>query len=350
MANEHGDSDPSAPTEPVADPHAAEPIAAEAPAPEAPAPELPPAAPEPPPPEPPLIHPPPPPPRQRGGCLGGLVKLVLVVVFVIPLVWVAIGRLVPPPVTPLMLIRLPEGNGLDYRWRPISRISPALVQAAVAAEDSRFCEHHGFDYRAIEKAMAHNERRPNRIRGGSTISQQTAKNVFLWQGRSYLRKGMEAYFTVLTEGLWGKRRIMETYLNVVEWGPGIYGAEAAAQRYFGTDAAHLSNVQASRLAAILPNPRKWSADEPGVYVQRRSRRIGGAMGTVRIDGLAACVGRLSGFVPREPPIEDAAPPPPPRAASAPPATPAPEPEPSSTPVQTPDAALSASSAPPSPDE
>ena len=346
MANEHGDSDPSAPAEPAAElAQAADPIAAEAPAPGPP-----PAAPAPPQPGPPLFQPPPPSARRRGGCLGGLIKLVLVVVFVIPLVWVAIVRLVPPPVTPLMLIRLPEGNGLDYRWRPISRISPALVQAAIAAEDSRFCEHHGFDYRAIEKAMAHNERRPGRIRGGSTISQQTAKNVFLWQGRSYLRKGLEAYFTVLTEGLWGKRRIMETYLNVVEWGPGIYGAEAAAQRYFGTDAAHLTNVQASRLAAILPSPLKWRADAPGAYVQKRSRRIGGAMGTVRIDGLAACVGRLSGFVPREPPIEDAAPPPPPRAASAPPASPTPEPEPSSAPPPAPDAAPSASSATPSPDE
>ncbi len=198
--------------------------------------------------------------------------------------------------------------------------------------------------------MAHNERRPGRIRGGSTISQQTAKNVFLWQGRSYLRKGLEAYFTVLTEGLWGKRRIMETYLNVVEWGPGIYGAEAAAQRYFGVDAAHLTNLQASRLAAILPSPLKWRADVPGAYVQKRSRRIGGAMGTVRTDGLAACVGRLSGFVPREPPVADAAPPPPPRAVSTTPVSAPPEPEPSSAPVQPLDAAPAESSAAPSPDE
>ena len=268
-----------------------------------------------------------------------MIKLVLVVVFVIPLAWVAIYRLLPPPVTPLMVVRLTQGNGLDYRWRPISQISPALVQAAVAAEDSRFCEHHGFDFHAIEKAMAHNERRPNRIRGGSTISQQTSKNVFLWQGRSYLRKGLEAYFTVLTEGLWGKRRIMETYLNVVEWGPGIYGAEAAAQRYFGTDAAHLSNVQASRLAAILPSPLKWRADQPGPYVQRRTRRIGGAMGTVRNDGLAACVGRLSGVVPREAPIPDAAPPPPPRA-------PEPEPPPSASPEASPEAPSPPSAAAP----
>jgi monofunctional biosynthetic peptidoglycan transglycosylase len=140
--------------------------------------------------------------------------------------------------------------------------------------------------------MAHNEQKPGRIRGGSTISQQTAKNVFLWPGRSYVRKGLEAYFTVLIEGLWGKRRIMEVYLNVVELGPGIYGAEAAAERYFGVDAAHLSAGQAARLAAVLPSPLRWSAENPGPYVRRRSRRIGGAIGTVRVDGLAACVGKI----------------------------------------------------------
>ena len=213
----------------------------------------------------------------------------LIVLVGLPLIWVGVYRILPPPMTPLMAIRLTQGRGWDYRWRPITSISPALVQAAVAAEDARFCEHHGFDFQAIEKAARHNERRPGRIRGGSTVSQQTAKNAFLWPARSYVRKGLEAYFTVLIEALWGKRRIMEVYLNVVEWGPGIYGAEAAAQRYFGVDAAHLSSAQASRLTAILPSPLKWRAAAPGPYVQRRSRRIGGAMGTVRQDGLAACV-------------------------------------------------------------
>jgi monofunctional biosynthetic peptidoglycan transglycosylase len=139
--------------------------------------------------------------------------------------------------------------------------------------------------------MAHNERRPNRVRGGSTISQQAAKNVFLWPARSYVRKGLEAYFTVLTEVLWGKRRIMEIYLNVAEWGPGIYGAQAAAERYFGVDASDLTPQQASRLAAILPSPLKWKPVRPGRYVARRSRRIVAASGTVRADGLAACVYR-----------------------------------------------------------
>jgi monofunctional biosynthetic peptidoglycan transglycosylase len=222
-----------------------------------------------------------------------LLIIILVVVVAIPVALVGLYRFVPPPVTPLMLLRLPKDHGLDYRWRPLSRLSPALVQAAIGAEDARFCEHHGFDFKAIRQAMAHNERKPGRIRGGSTISQQTAKNVFLWPGRSYVRKGLEAYFTVLIEALWGKRRIMEVYLNVVELGPGIYGAEAAAERYFGVDAAHLSAGQAARLAAVLPSPLRWSAENPGPYVRRRSRRIGGAIGTVRVDGLAACVGKIA---------------------------------------------------------
>ncbi len=240
--------------------------------------------------------------RPRRHILRTLLIAVLVAVFVIPTAWVAVYRLVPPPVTPLMLLRLGEGHGLDYRWRPLSQISPALVQAAVAAEDARFCEHHGFDVDALKKAMANNQRRPGKIRGGSTISQQTAKNAFLWPARSFVRKGVEAYFTVLIEGLWGKRRIMETYLNIVEMGPGIYGAEAAAHRYFGTDAAHLSNLQASRLAAILPDPLKWKAASPGPYVQKRSRRIGGRRphgpqrrpGRLRRPAERLCAARVAG--------------------------------------------------------
>jgi len=229
-------------------------------------------------------------PRRRG-LLGRLVMLVLIVTIAAPLLAVTVSRFTPPLMTPLMAMRLVEGRGWDYRWRPISEISPALVQAAVAAEDARFCSHHGFDFQAMRKALAHNEKRPGKVRGGSTISQQAAKNVFLWPARSYVRKGMEAYFTVLTEALWGKRRIMEVYLNVAEWGPGIYGAQAASERYFGVDAADLTPSQASRLAAILPSPLKWKAVHPGRYVAKRSRRIVAASGTVRADGLAACVYR-----------------------------------------------------------
>ena len=200
-------------------------------------------------------------------------------------------RFVPPPFTILMVQRVVEGKGWDYRWRSLDRMSPALVQAAIAAEDSRFCEHNGFDFEAMEKAWKNNQR-GGRVKGGSTISQQTAKNVFLWPARSYVRKGLEAYFTVLIETLWGKRRIMEVYLNVAEMGSGTYGVEAASRRYFGVSADKVTRAQAARLVAILPNPLKYRAVKPGKYVAGRSRRIGAAAGTVRNDGLAACVGKM----------------------------------------------------------
>jgi monofunctional biosynthetic peptidoglycan transglycosylase len=224
-----------------------------------------------------------------------LVVWTFVLVVVAPVGMTLIYRFVPPPLTILMVQRVFEGKGLDYRWRPIDRISPALVQAAIASEDAKFCEHHGFDFEAMEKAMEANKRRPGRLRGGSTISQQTAKNVFLWPGKGvtrYIRKGLEVYSTVLIETLWGKRRIMEVYLNVAEMGAGTYGAEAAAQRYFGIPASQLTRAQAARLVAILPNPLKYKAVGSGPYVSRRTRRIGAAAGTVRNDGLAACVGKL----------------------------------------------------------
>lgn len=215
-----------------------------------------------------------------------------VITVVIPVGMTVIYRFVPPPVTILMIQRVFEGKGWDYRWRSIDRISPALVQAAIAAEDARFCTHNGFDFEAMEKAWKSNQRGGKRIKGGSTISQQTAKNVFLWPARSYVRKGLEAYYTGLIEAIWGKRRIMEVYLNVAEMGAGTYGAEAAARRYFGVSADQLTRAQAARLVAILPNPLKYKAVQPGRYVAGRSRRIGAAAGTVRNDGLAACVGRM----------------------------------------------------------
>jgi len=226
---------------------------------------------------------------RKGGLLRRLIVWFLVIAVLFPVALTALYRFAPPPITFLMIERLFEGHGLHREWRPLSEMSPALPRAVIAAEDQRFCEHNGFDFDAIEKAMAHNERRPNRIRGGSTISQQTAKNVFLWPQRSYVRKGLEAYFTVLIETLWGKRRIMEVYLNTVEWGPGLYGAEAAARRNFGVGADRLSPAQAARLAAILPSPLKWRAAAPGPYVQRRSRKIGAASGAVRRDGLSDCL-------------------------------------------------------------
>jgi monofunctional biosynthetic peptidoglycan transglycosylase len=231
-------------------------------------------------------------PKARRGVFGRLVRtlflLVLIFLFVGPAIVVAVYRFVPPPMTFLMVQRMVEGRGFDRRWVPLRSISPTLVRAVIAAEDARFCEHHGFDVAAIQKAMRANER-GKKLRGGSTISQQTAKNVFLWPRRDWIRKGLEAWFTVLIEVIWGKERIMEVYLNSIEWGPGVYGAEAAAQRNFRVSAARLSPAQAARLAAIVPKPLSWKAARPGPYIQRRSGKIGAAAGTVRRDGLAGCV-------------------------------------------------------------
>ena len=196
-----------------------------------------------------------------GGCFIGLVLLVM------------IYRLVPPPVTPLMLIRAVEGHGLTKSWRPLGVISPQLVHAVMASEDAKFCEHHGFDWEAIDEAWQRYRRGVGKLRGASTISMQTAKNVFLWPGRDWIRKGLEAYFTVLIEFVWGKKRIIETYLNVVEWGPGIYGAAAAAQFYFHKPPSALNAEEAARLAAILPDPLKWSASRPDRYVAERAAII-----------------------------------------------------------------------------
>src|SRR5258706_7173742 len=218
-----------------------------------------------------------------------LIGAVLLIVQIVPPLLVLIYRFAPPPITILMVERLIQGRGMDHRYTPIGRISPVMTRAVIAAEDSTFCSHHGFDLNAIEKAMAHNERRPGRIRGGSTISQQAAKNVFLWPERSWVRKGLEAYYAVLIELIWGKQRIMEIYLNTVEMGPGVYGVESAARRYFHHGADHLTPVEAARLAAILPSPLKWKAANPGPYVRKRTGRIGAASGTVRRDGLADCV-------------------------------------------------------------
>ena len=153
------------------------------------------------------------------------------------------------------------GRGVTKDWMPLSRIDPDMARAAIAGEDARFCSHNGFDFRAISAAAVRNAQ-GRRIRGGSTISQQTAKNAFLFQGGGYLRKAAEAYFTVLIEALWGKRRIMEVYLNIAETGIGTYGVEAAAVRYFHHDATHLSSTEAARIAAVLPLPKKRAAIDP----------------------------------------------------------------------------------------
>ena len=229
---------------------------------------------------------------RKGGFLGrmvrGLLLLLLVFGLIGPLLAVTAYRFVPPPVTWLMIQRVFEGRGITREWRDIDEISPRVVRAVMAGEDAKFCSHMGFDVEALEKAFEHNAK-SDRIRGGSTISQQTAKNVFLWPQRSYVRKGLEAYFTALIELIWGKRRIMEVYLNSIEWGPGLYGVEAAAQKNFGVGADKLTAAQAARLAAILPSPLKWRAAKPGPYVQRRARRIGAAAAFIGRDGMADCV-------------------------------------------------------------
>jgi len=186
-------------------------------------------------------------------------------------------RFVPVPCTILMLQRCVEQkmNGrpvkLDKRWVPIERMSRNLPRAVATAEDQKFEEHVGFDFEAIEKAAKYNERHHGRkVRGASTISQQCAKNVFLWPSRSWARKGLEVYFTFLIEMCWSKERIMEVYLNVIEMGPGVYGAEAASRYYFHKPAARLTRQEAARIAAVLPNPRRWSASRPTPYILKRT--------------------------------------------------------------------------------
>ena len=219
----------------------------------------------------------------------------LLILALIPIGGVVLHRFVPPLFTILMVQQAAAGQGMDYRWRSLDHISPRLVEAVIAAEDARFCQHHGFDVEAIQKAMEANERAEQRgsgkRRGASTISQQTAKNVFLWPSRDWVRKGLEVGYTGLIEAVWGKRRIMEMYLNVAEWAPGVYGAEAASQHWFNKSAENLSAREAARLAAILPSPRRYRAADPGPYVRRRASRIQAAMGTVREQGLDACVDR-----------------------------------------------------------
>ena len=206
-----------------------------------------------------------------------LLKIVLWFVG-ISLFFVVFFKFVPVPFTPLMVIRGIENKVagkevfFSHDWEPIENISMNLQKAVIASEDGTFLKHNGFDFVAMQKAYKSNER-GRRIKGGSTISQQTAKNVFLWQGRSYLRKGLEAYFTVLIEIIWGKERIMEVYLNSIEMGNGVYGAQAATEHWYRKDASSLTLIQAAGIAAILPNPRKYSATSSSTYINRRKAKI-----------------------------------------------------------------------------
>lgn len=207
-----------------------------------------------------------------------VVKKVILYFFVFSILGVLIYAIIPVPFTPLMLIRTIEkiSSGemptFNRDWEPISNISPNMQLAVIGAEDQKFYDHFGFDTEAIGKAFKNNKK-GRRIKGGSTITQQTAKNVFLWPGRSYLRKGFEAYFSFLIEILWSKKRILSVYLNNIEMGDGIYGAQAAAKYYFHKDAENLSKSEAAAIAAVLPNPRKWRPDKPTGYIQKRKNKI-----------------------------------------------------------------------------
>ena len=207
-------------------------------------------------------------------------KWIVVAFFASTILSVVMFRFLPVWVTPLMVIRcyqqVSEGRELklSHDWEPLENISPSLPVAVMASEDARFLEHHGFDYKAIEHAAKRNREHPEKRKlGASTISQQTAKNVFLWPGRSWVRKGFEAYFTVLIEMLWSKQRIMEVYLNSIEMGEGIYGAQAVAEEHFNKDAKDLSRSECALIAVTLPNPRKFSSKNPSAYMQKRQARI-----------------------------------------------------------------------------
>lgn len=229
--------------------------------------------------------------RRKGSFLGRLIGWIvklIVAVLIISVLWVLAYRFINPPITATMVGDIVSGRGAHKAWMPIEDIDRDMVRASIAAEDSKFCSHHGFDFEAIEDAMKRNAS-GGRIRGGSTISQQTAKNAFLWQGGGYARKGVEAWFTFLIEHLWGKRRIMEVYLNLAETGIGTYGVNAASERYFGHDASAMSATEAARIAAILPLPKKRGAIAPKGFTRRYGNTIAARIGVVARDALDACI-------------------------------------------------------------
>lgn len=206
-----------------------------------------------------------------------------IILCIAPIAYALLLRWVLPPLTLTQLNSWAGGHGLTRDYVPAKKISQHLKLAVIAAEDQLFASHNGFDWAGIEQAVAHNKKKKKRIRGASTISQQTAKNVFLWQGRSWLRKGLEVYFTVLIELCWSKERILEVYLNVIETGPGTFGAEAAARRYYNKSAAKLTRMEAARIAACLPNPKKLRANPASPYITRRANWIVGQMNNLEAD-------------------------------------------------------------------
>ena len=283
--------------------------------------------------------------RSRGGGRSGggflrLIGKIIVGLFLFSILWVVAYRFINPPITSTMLGDVIAGRGAARDWMSLDAMDRDMVRAAIGAEDSKFCSHSGFDLDAIEDAMKRNAS-GGRIRGGSTISQQTAKNVFLWQGGGYARKAAEAYFTFLIEHAWGKPRIMEVYLNVAETGIGTYGVNAGSMRYFGHDASAMSATEAARIAAILPLPKKRGAIAPKGFTRRYGNSIAARVGVVGRDGLDACVyaGRTTPSNKAPPKVakppkdvpgadyETATPPPPEITVDSPPADPVPTPAP-----------------------
>ena len=211
----------------------------------------------------------------------------LLIALLLPVPPILLYRFVPPPLTPLMGIRWFSGAPIRKQWVPLDRISPMLIHAVIASEDETFCTNDGFDWRQLDIAW-HELLAGRRPRGASTITMQTARNLFLWPDHSYVRKGLEAYVTVLLNLLWSKPRIIETYLNVIEWGNGIYGAQEASRLYFGRPAASLTPQEAALLAAVLPDPRHWSPTHPTSYIEGRAALIRDRMPAMAVPTARGC--------------------------------------------------------------
>jgi monofunctional biosynthetic peptidoglycan transglycosylase len=221
--------------------------------------------------------------KKTSGNYRRIFKKVFLILFLAQLLYIILLKWVFPPVTLTQLGSLLSGEGLSRDYVRMKKIDKDMRLAVIASEDQLFPDHNGFDWKSITKAIEYNKRKPGRVRGASTLSQQTAKNVFLWQGRSWIRKGLEVYFTAMIELVWGKQRILEVYLNIAEMGEGIYGAEAAAQAYYGKSAANLSRKEAAQIAACLPNPVKYKVKPVSKYVAARSRWVVRQMNNLESD-------------------------------------------------------------------
>jgi monofunctional biosynthetic peptidoglycan transglycosylase len=200
-------------------------------------------------------------------------KKIFLILFIAQFVYIVLLKWINPPITITQLVSWVSGDGLKRDYVSNNSISYNAKLAVIASEDQLFTDHNGFDWKSIQKAMKYNERKPGRVRGASTISQQVAKNVFLWQGRSWIRKGLETYFTFMIEMIWGKKRILQMYLNVSEMGPGIFGIERAANIYFNKPARNLTQQEAALIAACLPNPKRYKVKSASPYVMARSRKV-----------------------------------------------------------------------------